>query len=151
MLNLALSVIRLRCTGRHRPPMDDTSRFVRNAVNPLTHSLMQVRSIKFGALLFASAAALALSSALPVQSFPQWVTIKGEEEGKDLMYDFNSLKALPGGLKKVDTYFPSIKETDTTYISCSKWKRFSWAKDRWEIMPPDSLIEGLAYKLCGKN
>ena len=51
---------------------------------------MQVRSIKFAALLLANTAALALSSALPVESFPQWVTIEGEAE--DLIYDFNSFK-----------------------------------------------------------
>lgn len=109
---------------------------------------MQVRTIKFGSLLFASAAALALSSALPVQSFPQWVTIEGEE-GKDLMYDFNSLKALPNGIKQIDTYMPRIKSGDVTYISCSKW-RF-WGATEWEIIPPGSTIEVLSYKLCGKN
>ena len=61
--------------------------------------LMKMRSIKFGASLFASSAALALSNALPVQSFPQWVTIEGAEEGDDLIYDYNSLKALPNGIK----------------------------------------------------
>jgi hypothetical protein len=64
---------------------------------------MRVRSIKFAALLFANAAALALSSALPVQSFPQWITLKGVD-GDDLIYDFNSLKSLPNGIKQIDTY-----------------------------------------------
>ena len=138
-----------RCTGRHRPPMGARHRFVSNSVNPLPHSLMQVKPTKFAALLFASAAALALSSALPVQSFPQWVTIKGEEEGAALIYDYNSLKALPNGIKQIDTYMPRIKSGDVTYISCPRW-RF-WGEAEWDIIPPDSMVEILAYKLCGKS
>jgi len=124
-------------------------RLVSNSVNPLTHSLMQVRSIKFATLLFTSAAALALSNALPVQSFPQWVTIKGEEEGAALIYDYNSLKALPNGIKQIDTYMPRIKSGDVTYISCPRW-RF-WGEAEWDIIPPGSMVEILAYKLCGKS
>ena len=113
---------------------------------------MQVRSIKFGALLFANAAALALSSTLPVQSLPQWVTIKGEGDGNAFYYDFNSLKALPNGIKQVDTYHLITKMAVVTYISCPRW-RFAFAGDAegWIIMPPGSVIEALAYKLCGKN
>ena len=109
---------------------------------------MQVKAIKFGALLLANAAALALSNALPVQSFPQWVTIKGSE-GSDLIYDFNSLKAWPKGIKQVDTYFPNIRQGDVMYISCPRWRRKSAGDLKWGIIPPNSLIEGLAYKLCG--
>lgn len=116
-----------------------------------TRYLMQMRSIKFGASLFASSAALALSNALPVQSFPQWVTLKGEEEGVALIYDFNSLKALPNGIKQIDTYQPAIKAGGVMYISCPKW-RFTYAGyAEWNIMPPNTLVEELAYKLCGKS
>ena len=111
---------------------------------------MQVRSIKFAALLFASAAALALSSALPVQSFPQWVTLKGDE-GKIISYDFNSLKALSNGVKQIDTYFPSLKKGFVIYFSCPRW-RYSFAGDaEWSMIPPTSLFENIANKVCGKS
>ena len=109
---------------------------------------MQVKAIKFGALLLAKAAALALSSALPVQSFPQWVTIKGSE-GSDLIYDFNSLKAWPNGIKQVDTYFPNIRQGDVMYISCPRWRFAVAGATEWRIIPPKTKIEALAYKLCG--
>jgi len=64
---------------------------------------MRVKAIKFAALLFANAAALALSSALPVQSLPQWVTIEGLDSN-NLLYNFNSLKSLPNDVKQVDVY-----------------------------------------------
>ena len=110
---------------------------------------MQVKAIKFGALLLANAAALALSSALPVQSFPQWVTIKGEEEGVALIYDFNSLKSLPNGIKQIDAYYPRIEETAVLYVSCPRWRYSIAGSTKWGIMPPGSMIETLAYKLCG--
>lgn len=106
--------------------------------NPLkmsTCSLMQVRSIKFADLLFASTAALALSNALPVQSLPQWVTIKGE--GEDVMYDFNSVKSLPNGIKGVDTYFPKHKVAIVQYISCPRWRWNIAGSTEWEIMHPN--------------
>ena len=109
---------------------------------------MQVKAIKFEALSFASAAAFALSSALPVQSFPQWVTIKGSE-GSDLIYDFNSLKAWPNGIKQVDTYFPNIRQGDVMYISCPRWRFAVMGATEWRIIPPKTKIEALAYKLCG--
>jgi hypothetical protein len=96
------------------------------------------------------AAAIALSSALPVQSLPQWVTIKGVEEGVALIYDFNSLKSLPNGIKQIDTYFPDIKTGAVAYISCPRW-RYAFGGQNWEIIPPEAMIEILAYKLCGKN
>ena len=108
---------------------------------------MQVRSIKFEALSFASAAAFALSSALPVQSFPQWVTIEGEAE--DLIYDFNSFKSLSNGIKQIDTYQPRINKSAVTYISCSKWRFNVAGYPQWGIIPPGTTIEVLAYKLCG--
>ena len=83
---------------------------------------MQVRSIKFAVLLFASAAALALSNVLPVQSVPQWVTIEGKKEGDDLIYDFNSLKSLPNGVKQIDVYYPRRKKGGVMYISCPRWR-----------------------------
>ena len=110
---------------------------------------MRLRSIKFAALLFANASALALSSALPVQSFPQWITLNGED-GDDLIYDFNSLKALPNGVKQIDTYQPRIKVGIVTYISCLKW-RYTSAGGEWKIIPPGSKIEELAYRLCGRR
>jgi len=113
-----------------------------------TRSLMQVISIKFAVLLFASAAALTLPNTLPAQSFPQWITLKGEEEGI-LIYDFNSVKALPNGIKQVDTYFPNLKKTVVTYVSCPKWRYTPEGYANWAIIPPDTLIEVLAYKLCG--
>jgi hypothetical protein len=113
-----------------------------------TRYLMQMRSIKFGASLFASAAALALSSALPVQSLPQWVTIEGELG--DLIYDFNSLKSLPNGIKQIDTYSNALKEGIVMYFSCSRWRYYA-VSAKWYIIPPNSIIETLAYKLCGKN
>jgi hypothetical protein len=109
---------------------------------------MRVRSIKFAALLLASAAALALPSALPVQSLPQWVTLKGED-GDDVLYDFNSLKALPNGIKQIDTYQPRIKVGNVGYISCSKWRYTVQGSNAWDIIPPGSKSEILAYKLCG--
>ena len=112
---------------------------------------MQVKATKFGALLLASATALALSNVLPVQSFPQWVTIEGKEEESGLIYDFNSLKALPNGIKQIDTYQPSIKAADVTYISCPRWRFTVTGSTEWNIIPPGSKIEILAYKLCGKS
>ena len=109
---------------------------------------MRVRSIKFAALLFANAAAIALSSALPAQSLPQWVTIKGGNG--DLIYDFNSLKLLPNGIKQIDTYQPNLKDGMVTYFSCSKW-RFAVERGEWKIIPPDSKVEELAYRLCGRS
>ena len=114
-------------------------------------SLMQVRSIKFAALLFASTAALTLLNTLPAQYFPQWATIKGEEEGNDLIYDFNSLKALPKGIKQIDTYFPRIKEAAALYVSYPRWRWTAAGGTKWVIIPPDTLLETLAYKLCGKS
>lgn len=111
---------------------------------------MQVRVIKFAALLFTSAAALALSSALPVQSFPQWVTIKGSE-GSDLIYDFNSLKELPNGVKQIDVYYPRITKSSTQYVSCPGWRSNFAGYAGWRTIPPGSLIEALAYKVCGKS
>ena len=108
-----------------------------------------MKAIKFAALLFASAAALTLSNVLPVQSFPQWVTIKGDEEGRDLIYDFNSLKALPNGIKQIDTYYPGIKRGAVQYISCARWRSVFAGSTEWAIIPPNSLGEALAYKLCG--
>ena len=108
---------------------------------------MRVRSIKFAALLFANAAALALSSALPVQSFPQWITLNGENG--DLIYDFNSLKSLPNGIKQIDTYFPNLKRGVVTYISCLRWRIIMAGEARWRIIAPESVMEALAYKVCG--
>ena len=105
-------------------------------------------TIKFAALLFVSSTALALSNALPVQSFPQWITINGEE-GKDLLYDFNSLKSLPNGVKQIDTYYPSLKQGFVQYISCPRWRRNIAGEKKWDIISPDSTLEALAYKLCG--
>jgi len=109
---------------------------------------MRVRIIKFAALLLASAAALALSSALPVQSLPQWVTIEGVA-GDDFIYDFNSLKSLPNGIKQIDTYQPKIKKGAVFYISCSRWRYTIQGDNAWDIIPPGSKGEILAYKLCG--
>ena len=113
---------------------------------------MRARSIKIAALLFTNAAALALSSALPVQSFPQWVTIEGgEEEGTGIIYNFNSLKSLPNGIKQIDAYQPRLKAGMVTYFSCSKW-RYTVVRDpEWDIIPPGTKVESLAYKVCGKN
>ena len=111
---------------------------------------MQVRAIKFGALLFASAAALALSSALPVQSFPQWVTIEGLDSN-NLLYNFNSLKSLPNGVKQVDVYYSEHKWGYFLYLSCPKWRYTAAESKVWAVIPPGDLIEALAYKLCGKN
>jgi hypothetical protein len=110
---------------------------------------MQTIAIKFKASLFVSAAALALSSALPAQSLPQWVTIKGEEGGVALIYDFNSLKSLQNGIKQIDAYYPRIEETAVLYVSCPRWRYNIAGSIKWGIMPPGSMIEALAYKLCG--
>lgn len=109
---------------------------------------MRLRSIKFAALLFASAAALALSSALPVQSLPQWVKDK-TEDGSEIYYNLNSLKWLPNGIKQIDTYIPEFKEGRVVSISCPRW-RFT-ATTNWQMIAPGSVIEALAYKLCDKN
>jgi len=125
-------------------------RLVSNSANPLIPFVMRVKAIKFAALLLANAAALALSSALPVQSFPQWITLNGENG--DVLYDFNSLKALLNGIKQIDTYFTGLKRGVVTYISCPKW-RITMAGDAgpWRIIAPESVIEILAYKVCGKS
>jgi len=123
-------------------------RFVSNAINPLTHSLKQVKTIKFGALLFASAAALALLNALPVQSFPQWLTDK-VEDGVEIHYNLNSVKWLPNGVKQIDAYIPSIKMGRVVSISCPRW-RYT-ATNEWQIIAPGSSVEEIAYKLCGKS
>ena len=111
---------------------------------------MQVKATKFAALLLASAGILALSNVLPVQSFPQWITLEGEEEGSSLLYDFNSLKALPNGIKQIDTYHPNLKRGVVTYISCSRWRYNFAGHNVWDIIPPESLIEELSYRLCGR-
>lgn len=97
------------------------------------------------------AAAIALSSALPAQSLPQWVTIKGAEKKLDIMYDLNSLKALPNGIKQIDTYYPSLKTGFVMYISCPRWRNKLDVEAEWKMIPPDTLYETLAYKVCGKN
>jgi len=108
-----------------------------------------MRTMRFAALLFTSAAALALSSALPVQSFPQWVTIEGE--GNNLIYNFNSLKSLPNYVKQIDIYIPSVdgKSSAVMYISCSRWRSNISGDAGWKIIPVNSTIETLAFKLCG--
>ena len=111
---------------------------------------MRVKAIKFAALLFASAAALALSSVLPVQSFPQWVTIEGRDSN-DLLYNFNSLKSLPNGVKQIDVYYPKVDRGYFFYFSCPKWRYAAAGSEVWEVIPPGDVIEALAYKLCGKN
>ena len=108
-----------------------------------------MRAIKFAALLFANSAALALSSALPVQSFPQWVTIKGENG--DVIYNFNSLKSLPNGVKQIDVYYPKVDRGYFFYFSCPKWRYAAAGSEVWEVIPPGDVIEALAYKLCDKN
>jgi hypothetical protein len=110
---------------------------------------MRLRSIKFAALLLASAAALALSSALPAQSLPQWVTIKGEAEY--LLYNFNSLKSLPNDVKQVDVYYFKENRGYFMYISCPKWRYTVAGHKMWWVIPPGDLIEVLAYKLCKKS
>ena len=118
---------------------------------------MQVKPIKFAALLFVSSIALALSNALPVQSFPQWITIEGELG--DLIYDFYSLKSLPNGIKQIDTYSNALEEGIVVmYFSCSRWRYYLAIQPssravsaKWYIIPPNSTIETLAYKLCGKS
>lgn len=102
---------------------------------------MQMGTIKFAALLLASAAALAFSSALPVQSFPQWITIKGVQ---DVIYDFNLLKSLPNGIKGVDTYLPKQMVAIVQYISCPRWRWNIVGLTAWQIMPPNSLVITLA-------
>ena len=110
--------------------------------------MMQVRSIKFAALLFTIAAALALSSALPVQSLPQWVTDRAED-GLEVHYNLNSVKWLPNGVKQIDAYIPSIKMGRVVSISCPRW-RYT-ATTEWQIIAPGSLVEEIAYKLCGRS
>lgn len=118
---------------------------------------MQVKATKFGALLLASATALALSNVLPVQSFPQWVKLRGESS--DLYYDFNSLKSLPNGVKLVDVYSTPGSSGYYMYISCPRWRSHidgstKWVNmslSSWRIIPPGSKVEALAYKLCGKR
>jgi len=109
---------------------------------------MQMRSIKFAALLLANAAAMALSSALPVQSLPQWVTDK-VEDGVEIHYNLNSVKLLPNGVKQIDAYIRSLREGRVVSISCPRW-RYT-ATNEWQIIAPGSSIEEIAYKLCGKN
>ncbi len=111
---------------------------------------MRVKEIKFAALLFANAAALALSSALPVQSFPQWIKLNGED-GDDLIYDFNSLKSLPNDVKQVDVYYSKQNRGDFLYFSCPKWRYTAAGYKMWWVIPPGDLIEVLAYKLCKKS
>lgn len=124
-------------------------RLLRHVI-PSKHKTLQiVTHLRLGfAALFTNATALVLSSALPVQSFPQWVTIEGEEGGA-LIYDFNSLKSLPNGIKQIDTYYPDLKTGVVENISCPRWKRNIAGGKAWNIIPPNSMIETLAYKLCG--
>lgn len=109
---------------------------------------MQVKATKFAALLLASAGVLALSNVLPVQSFPQWITLDGEDG--NLIYDFNSLKALPSGIKQIDTYYPNLKKGVVMYVSCPRWRFVIAGTAPWRIIPPESLIEELSYRLCGR-
>ena len=111
--------------------------------------MMRVRSIKFAALLLASAAALALSSALPVQSLPQWVTIEGLDY--NLLYNFNSLKSLPNGIKQINVYYSKQNRGYFMYFSCPKWRYTVAGYKMWSVIPPGDLIEELAYKLCKKS
>jgi len=111
---------------------------------------MQVKAIKFGALLLANAAALALSNTLPVQSLPQWVTIEGLDSN-NLLYNFNSLKSLPNGVKQVDVYYSKYNRGDFLYFSCPKWRYTAAGYKVWVVIPPGDLIEVLAYKLRRKS
>jgi len=111
---------------------------------------MRVKAIKFAALLFANAAAFALSSALPVQSLPQWVTIEGLDSN-NLLYNFNSLKSLPNDVKQVDVYYSKQNRGYFMYFSCPKWRYTAAGYKMWWAIPPGDLIEVLAYKLCKKS
>lgn len=67
------------------------------------------------------------------------------------MYDFNSLKALPNGVKQVDTYHKHLKAGLVVYISCPRWRTTGAGLAEWHMIPPNSKFEVLAYKLCSKN
>ena len=110
---------------------------------------MRLRSIKFAALLLANAAALALSSALPVQSLPQWVTIEALD-GPIVMYDLNSLRSLPDGSKQIDIYVPALGAGSTKYVSCDRWRQKTSLNTEWKMIPPGSVVEAIAYKACGR-
>ena len=110
---------------------------------------MQVRSIKFAALLLAKAAALALSSALPVQSLPQWETEK-VVDGPIIMYDLNSLRSLPDGSKQIDIYIPDAKAGRIMWFSCDRWRQKTSLTTEWKMIPPGSVVEAIAYKACGR-
>ena len=116
----------------------------------LIHSPMRARTIKIAALLFANIAALALSNALPVQSFPQWETLR-LVDGDPMMYDLNSIESAPNGIKKVDIYSPSLKYARVMYISCSRWRWSFAGTSELGMIPPGTFIEALAYKVCGKS
>jgi len=90
-----------------------------------------------------------ISNALPVQTFPQWITIVGE--GSDLIYDLNSIKSLSNGTKQVNTYLPNLKVTYISYVSCPSWRFTVTGDTEWRIIPPGTKVETLAYKVCGKN
>ena len=109
-----------------------------------------MRTIKFAALLFASAAALAFSNALPVQSLPQWETLKGLE-GSTLMYDLNSLRSLPDGSKQIDIYSPDLKHGLPMYVSCDRWRQKTTLNTEWKMIPPDTIVEAIAYTACGRS
>ena len=64
-------------------------------------------------------------------------------------YDFNSLKSLPNGIKQIDTYFPNLKRGVVTYISCLRWRIIMAGEARWRIIALESVMEALAYRLCG--
>jgi len=72
---------------------------------------MRVRVIKFVALLFTSAAALAFSNAFTLETFTQWIIIE-REKGASLVYDLNSPKSLANGVKQIDMYFPRLRMGD---------------------------------------
>lgn len=107
-------------------------------------------AIKYTVFSLAGTVIFFIFNILPLHSFPQWKTIEGKD-GSDLQYDFNSLKSLPNGIKQIDTYMPSIGATSIYYISCAGWKSNMAGSPRWEIMPPNSMIETLAFKVCGRK
>ena len=66
------------------------------------------------------------------------------------MYDLNSLRSLPDGSKQIDIYVPDLRAGSTKYVSCDRWRLKSSLNAEWIMIPPDSVIEAIAYKACGR-
>jgi hypothetical protein len=107
-------------------------------------------ALKSAVLSLGASVPFLLVKILPAHSLPQWITLEGVN-GSNLQYDYNSVKTLSNGTKRVDVYLPRLSQGVITYISCPNWRFTPAGGMSWQILAPGSNIETLAYKLCANK